>query len=380
MYSSEGTSNNSQTGNGVTTHRDYCGNFIYEDGALKMMLFDGGYVTFDNNKTPQYHFYLKDHLGNNRVVADANGSIEQVNHYYPFGGLMAESTGDVQPYKYNGKELDRMHGLDSYDYGARWLSDGRFTTLDPHAIDYVGVSPYAYCGNNPIKRSDMNGMDWYESEDGTAAFWQEGNEKTYNIDGVTYNNVGENYNVNYGWGTVSFNQNNYQSSIDYSDILYSFIGNLYDFTSCTIDAFSSKSYKNSLVSRTIDYVIDNNLTGASKVSALAYSYKFANKLNRFNLGINIGIGVFQTYDSFQKEHNTFGYHTVKTGAKAASGILGGMAGAKYGAELGAWGGAYFGGYGAIPGAIIGGFAGSLGSTYLSENLSDLLVNKIYGIK
>ena len=156
-----GTSSNAQAGNGVTTHRDYCGNFIYEDGALKMLLFDGGYVTFNSSNSPKYHFYLKDHLGNYRVVADANGNIEQVNHYYPFGGLMAESTGDVQPYKYNGKELDRMHGLDSYDYGARWMSDGRFCTPDPHAINYVGVSPYAYCENNPMNAIDIDGEDIY---------------------------------------------------------------------------------------------------------------------------------------------------------------------------------------------------------------------------
>ena len=162
-----GTSSNAQAGNGVTTHRDYCGNFIYEDGALKMLLFDGGYVTFNSSNSPKYHFYLKDHLGNNRVVADANGNIEQVNHYYPFGGLMAESTGGVQPYKYNGKELDRMHGLDSYDYGARWMSDGRFCTPDPHAINYVGVSPYAYCENNPMNAIDKNGEDSYYLTDGT---------------------------------------------------------------------------------------------------------------------------------------------------------------------------------------------------------------------
>ena len=56
----KGTSrNNVQSGNGVTTHRDYYGNFIYEDGALKMMLFDGGYVTFANNYilTPKYPYY-----------------------------------------------------------------------------------------------------------------------------------------------------------------------------------------------------------------------------------------------------------------------------------------------------------------------------------
>ena len=34
----------------------------------------------------------------------------QEDHYYPYGGLMGESTsGDVQRYKYNGKELNRIH-------------------------------------------------------------------------------------------------------------------------------------------------------------------------------------------------------------------------------------------------------------------------------
>lgn len=92
---------------------------VYENNVLKQVLFDGGYITF-NGATPLYHFYLKDHLGSNRVVVTQNGEVEQVNHYYPYGGLMAESTGQKeQRYKYNGKELDRMYGLDWLDYGAR---------------------------------------------------------------------------------------------------------------------------------------------------------------------------------------------------------------------------------------------------------------------
>ena len=164
-----GTSNPTQAGGGVKLHRDYCGDFIYEDGALKTMLFDGGYVTFAGTP-PEYHFYLKDHLGNNRVVASADGDIEQVNHYYPLGGLMAESKGKAQSYKYNGKELDRMHGLDSYDYGARWMTNGRFFTPDPHATDYPNVSPYAYCGNNPVCSIDINGKDSYYANDGKYLF------------------------------------------------------------------------------------------------------------------------------------------------------------------------------------------------------------------
>ncbi len=34
----------------------------------------------------------------------------QEDHYYPYGGVMGESTGgDIQKYKYNGKRLERNH-------------------------------------------------------------------------------------------------------------------------------------------------------------------------------------------------------------------------------------------------------------------------------
>ena len=63
------------------------------------------------------------------------------SYYYPYGGLMGESTGsDAQPYKYNGKELDRHSGLDWYDYGARWYNGLSWMTLDcvypENKVDY----------------------------------------------------------------------------------------------------------------------------------------------------------------------------------------------------------------------------------------------------
>ena len=62
-------------------------------------------------------------------------------------------------YKYNGKELDRMHGLDLYDYGARMQNGMRFTTIDPLAEKYYSISPYAYCANNPIRFIDPTGNE-----------------------------------------------------------------------------------------------------------------------------------------------------------------------------------------------------------------------------
>lgn len=62
--------------------------------------------------------FLQDHQGNNCVVIDQTGEIEEINHYYPFGGTFASSSS-IQPYKYNDKELDTKNGQNWYDYGAR---------------------------------------------------------------------------------------------------------------------------------------------------------------------------------------------------------------------------------------------------------------------
>ena len=141
--------------NGTTTTTNYCGNVIYENGVQKLLLTEAGYLTLADSK---YHYYLQDHQGNNRVVIDQNGTVEEVNHYYPFGGVFANSTS-VQPYKYNGKELDTKKGLNWYDYGARHYDAaiGRFATVDPMAEKLYGWAPYAYCYDNPIKHVDKDG-------------------------------------------------------------------------------------------------------------------------------------------------------------------------------------------------------------------------------
>ena len=157
----------------TTTTTDYCGNVVYENGVQKLLLTEEGYVTLSDGK---YHYYLKDHQGNNRVVINQSGTVEEANHYYPFGGVFA-STGNTQPYKYNGKELDAKKGLNWYDYGVRMYDAalGRFATVDPSAENYFNTSLYAYCGNNPISRIDPTGADWYEDKQGNLR-WQEGSE------------------------------------------------------------------------------------------------------------------------------------------------------------------------------------------------------------
>ena len=139
----------------TTTTTDYCGNVIYENGVQKLLLTEEGYITLSDSK---YHYYLKDHQGNNRVVISQSGTVEETSHYYPFGGVFA-SAGNVQPYKYNGKELDTKKGLNWYDYGARHYDTalGRFTTNDRFAEKYYSMSPYQYGANSPVVNIDVNG-------------------------------------------------------------------------------------------------------------------------------------------------------------------------------------------------------------------------------
>ena len=104
---------------------------IYENGTLKRILIDGGYV--------------EDGVG---TVFSETPIAEQ----------------GLQPYKYNGKELDQMNGLNLYDYGARYYESalGRFTTMDPMCEKYYSISPYAYCANNPVRYIDPEGEDIWD--------------------------------------------------------------------------------------------------------------------------------------------------------------------------------------------------------------------------
>ena len=64
----------------------YCGNFVFENKALKRILVDGGFIYFGENDTT-YHYFLKDHLGSNRaVVNQKTGQVVEKYDYYPFGG------------------------------------------------------------------------------------------------------------------------------------------------------------------------------------------------------------------------------------------------------------------------------------------------------
>ena len=145
----------------------YMGNFVYTKDGLQYHFADG----YNDGTSTGYHYYIRDHQGNNRVVAKYDGTIEQTTHYYPYGGILSQSTNQgFQKYKYNGKEFDTMHGLNMYDYGARQQDPtvGMFTSMDPLCEKYYNVNPYMYCAGNPIRYVDPDGREPIKKYAGTS--------------------------------------------------------------------------------------------------------------------------------------------------------------------------------------------------------------------
>jgi RHS repeat-associated protein len=135
---------------------DYCGDAIYQNDTLKEVLTPEGYW-----QNGLYYYYLKDHQGSTREVLRQDNTVMEYSDYYPDGMRFESSTSNsgALPYRYNGKELEAMNGLNEYDYGARRRETGIpvWTTVDPLAEKHPEISPYVYCGDNPMNRIDPDG-------------------------------------------------------------------------------------------------------------------------------------------------------------------------------------------------------------------------------
>ena len=122
-----------------------------------------GYIALDaQEQITSWNYFRRDHLGNNVAVwnATADSTIQRM-FYYPSGLPLNLSTNQgAQPYKYNGKEYDEMHGYDVYDYGFRgyYATIARFTSPDPLSEQTPWQSPYTYASNNFIGEIDWMGL------------------------------------------------------------------------------------------------------------------------------------------------------------------------------------------------------------------------------
>ena len=157
------------------TTRNYIDGVEYKNGVIEFISTPQGRIR-QSGSNWVYDYFLKDHLGNVRVVLQSNGTVLEVNAYYPYGkiipGLSKTNITAPNNYKYNGKELQTELGLDWLNYGARMLSNRElpvWLTIDPLAELRPHESPYSAFGNNPIRNVDPDGRYWVNSSDSVYA-------------------------------------------------------------------------------------------------------------------------------------------------------------------------------------------------------------------
>lgn len=98
----------------------------------------------------------------NVQISHYSGQVLEEDHYYPFGLAITENSNSintVQPYKYQGIELNRNFGLETYETYYRGLDPqlGRFNSIDPKAEILYALSPFSAMNNNPVTYVDPLG-------------------------------------------------------------------------------------------------------------------------------------------------------------------------------------------------------------------------------
>ncbi|MBX9448946.1 MAG: hypothetical protein KL787_04205 [Taibaiella sp.] len=132
--------------------------------------FPGYLLVFVNTGSPGRDVWFDDlHVGH------YYGQVLEENHYYPFGLTLTETGAGAKqnPYKYQGIELERHFGLETYETFYRGLDPqlGRFNSIDPKAEKHYSVTPYSSMDNNPVINIDPLGDDWFvNSTNGDVIF------------------------------------------------------------------------------------------------------------------------------------------------------------------------------------------------------------------
>ena len=160
----------------------YRGPFVYRKSAgpgnssltLESAAFGGGRLT-----PSRAMLYVTDYLGSVRAVVDGqSGELYKASDYSAFGEendvvvpqhaiipttQLATATlpdGTTIRDSYTGKEDQSLDfGTGYIDFGARQYNPSlrRWMTPDPLSEKYYGISPYAFCNNNPVNLVDPDG-------------------------------------------------------------------------------------------------------------------------------------------------------------------------------------------------------------------------------
>ena len=187
FYLADGTKLSALDGSGAGLV--YRGPFVYRKGAgsgnssltLESAAFGGGLLTPAGAK-----LYVTDYLGSIRAVVDGEtGDMYKASNYSVFGEESVVLTlpqggnppqplatailpdGETLRDSYTGQEdQDQDFGTCYIDFGARQYNPAlrRWMTPDPLSEKYYGISPYAFCNNNPVNFVDPDGRRWVNKQ------------------------------------------------------------------------------------------------------------------------------------------------------------------------------------------------------------------------
>lgn len=136
----------------LLSRRKYVGPHVFVNDSIEYSAFPGGYFTPEGTAV----YYVTDWQGNNIAAVAGDGRRVELVTYYPYGEPVTEPA--KMRYLFGGKEREHAGGLNSYDFGARFRAPyGQWTTPDPLSEKFYSISPFSYCGGDPINHVDRDG-------------------------------------------------------------------------------------------------------------------------------------------------------------------------------------------------------------------------------
>ena len=140
------------SGSRLVAERDYTTGeisvFVYAGATAPAYMIRGG-VTYR---------IITDNQGSVRLVVNAaTGEVRQRLDYDSFGRVLCDTNPGFQPFGFQGGLYDPDTGL--VEFGCRWYDaeTGRWISKDPILLD-GGWNVYAFCGNDPVNRTDPSGL------------------------------------------------------------------------------------------------------------------------------------------------------------------------------------------------------------------------------
>ncbi|HTG57484.1 MAG TPA: RHS repeat-associated core domain-containing protein, partial [Niabella sp.] len=154
-----------ETGQAAKTTQ-YVGGLIFEGNVLQHVGTEEGRVRLESGQW-RYDYFLKDNLGNVRVMLADNATPLEETHYYPFGltqrGISTRQTGNLHNKEKTFQDQQIDEDLDLNWVQFKWRNHdpqiGRFIEVDPLSEDYVHNSTYAFSENKVVAHIELEGLE-----------------------------------------------------------------------------------------------------------------------------------------------------------------------------------------------------------------------------